>query len=255
MNNTVAIILSLTLPCLATTLGAALIFFFKKESRLLNLLTIGLASGIMLSASFWSLLVPSLEYSKAYFENHAFIPVTFGFLFGTGFMTILDLVSAKIITKTNKNSQKIRAFKIFSAITIHNVPEGLSVGFAIGTAAATNSAVVGAFMFAVGIAIQNFPEGLATALPIYSCITNKHKSFWLAFLSGIVEPLFAVLGYFLSTTISYLLPWLLSFSAGAMIYVIVEELLPEINTKNKSSCGIWAFVVGFIIMMMLDICL
>ena len=255
MNHSVIITLSLTLPCLATTLGAALIFFFKKESRLLSLLTIGLASGIMLSASFWSLLVPSLECSKIYWKNLAFIPVVAGFLLGCLFMVLLDLASAKIISKYNKPTNKSRAFKLFSAITIHNIPEGLSVGFAIGTAIMSNSVILGAFMFAIGIAIQNFPEGLATALPICSCISNKSKSFWLAFLSGIVEPLFAIPGFFLSTSISTLLPWLLSFSAGAMIYVIVEELLPEINSKEKFSCGIWAFIVGFIVMMALDICL
>ena len=254
MNQAVIITLSLTLPCLATTLGTLLIFFFKKESRLLNLLTIGFASGIMLSASFWSLLVPSLEFSKKLWGSLSFLPVVFGFLIGAFFMVILDFFSSKMIAR-KRSTDESRAFKLFSAITIHNIPEGLSVGFAIGTAIAANSGVLTSFMFAIGIAIQNFPEGLATALPIYSCIKNTKKSFWFAFLSGVIEPIFAIPGYFLSSHITSLLPWLLSFSAGSMIYVIVEELLPEINTKEKLSCGIWAFVIGFVVMMILDICL
>ena len=110
-------------------------------------------------------------------------------------------------------------------------------------------------MFSVGIALQNFPEGLATALPIFSCIKNTKKAFWLAFLSGIVEPLFAILGYFLATKIISLLPWLLSFSAGTMIYVIIDDLLPEISLKKKNPYGSWAFIVGFVVMMILDLCL
>ena len=254
MNHAVAITLALTLPCLATTLGALTIFFFKKESKLLNLLAIGFASGIMLSASFWSLLVPSLECSGVCWGNLAFIPVSIGFLIGAVFMVFLDFTSLRLISR-NKTEKEACAFKLFAAITVHNIPEGLSVGFAIGTAIATNSAVLGAVMFAIGIAIQNFPEGLATALPIYSCLKNTKRSFWFAFLSGIVEPIFAIVGYYLASSITSMLPWLLSFSAGAMIFVIVEELFPEINTREKLSCGIWSFVVGFVVMMMLDICL
>lgn len=254
MNQTLTIILGFTLPCLMTTLGSALVFFFKKESKIMNMLTIGLASGIMLSASFWSLLNPALENAETSWKNLSFLPVGIGFVFGGVFMLILDCISKKCF-KIGENTGKNRALKLFSAITIHNIPEGLSVGFTIGTAVATQSAPLPAFMFALGIAIQNFPEGLATSLPIYKSIQNKKKAFWLGTLSGVIEPIFAVAGFFLASSIKSLLPWLLSFSAGAMIYVIIEELIPEIHSEEKHTTGICAFIIGFVIMMLLDICL
>lgn len=254
MNQTLAIILGFTLPCLMTTLGSALVFFFKKESKIMNMLTIGLASGIMLSASFWSLLNPALENAETSWKNLSFLPVAIGFVLGGIFMLVLDYISKKCF-KISENTGKNRAFKLFSAITIHNIPEGLSVGFTIGTAVAMQSPPLSAFMFALGIAIQNFPEGLATSLPIYKCIQNKKKAFILGTLSGIVEPIFAIAGFFLASSIKSLLPWLLSFSAGAMIYVIIEELLPEIHNEENHTTGICAFIIGFIIMMLLDICL
>ena len=289
MSELAAIILGFTLPCLMTTLGAVLVFFFRKISKLVDMLTIGLAAGIMLSASIWSLLVPALENAKEMYLDLAFLPVVFGFVLGAIFMVFLDFVANKIFKSQNskkikkteklqilskkdvKNAQKSeknqnsdenlnydtskkRAFKMFTAITIHNIPEGMSVGFAIGTAVALGSPLLSALMFAIGIALQNFPEGLATALPIYTSLQKKGKAFVLATLSGVVEPIFAVAGYFLAAQISSLLPWLLSFSAGAMIYVIIEEMVPEIKTDG-SLWGIWAFVIGFVAMMLLDICL
>lgn len=252
MNQNITISLSFILPCLLTTLGAGLVFFFNKPSKILNTLTIGLASGIMLSASIWSLLLPSLEYSKECWQNLSFIPVTAGFVLGGIFMIFLDFLSAKLF-KNNQSNKK--TFKLFTAITIHNIPEGMAVGFAVGTAVATQSSYLGAFMFALGIALQNFPEGLATTLPLYNSLKNKKKAFFLGTLSGIVEPLFAIAGYFLATIITSLLPWLLSFSAGAMIYVIIEELMPELHENKTSSLGTWSFIIGFVLMMLLDICL
>ncbi len=251
MNQTTATILCFTLPCLMTILGASLIFFFNKPSKLLNVLTIGLASGIMLSASIWSLLLPALDDAEESWGNLSFIPVVIGFLLGTLLMVLLDFISDRFF-KQNTLVEHQKAFKLFTAITIHNIPEGLSVGFAIGTAVSANMPSLSAVMFAFGIALQNFPEGLATALPIQNCLQNRKKAFVFATLSGIVEPLFAIVGFFLATTISSLLPWLLSFSAGAMIYVIVQEMIPEVHTNNK---GTWAFVAGFVLMMLLNICL
>lgn len=255
MNNAVlTVVLGLGLPCLMTTLGALLIFLFNKKSEILNLLTIGLAAGIMLSASIWSLLMPALENAKSEWNDLSIIPIVIGFVLGCLFMVALDFVSNKFF-KENDEKNKKKAYKFFTAITIHNIPEGLSVGFAVGTAIATNSSFLMAIMFSLGIALQNFPEGLATALPIYSAIGSKKRAFGLGFLSGIVEPIFAVIGFFLATTITSLLPWLLAFSGGAMIYVIVEELMPEINSSEYKHLGTWAFVLGFLIMMILDICL
>lgn len=263
-NETLILTLCLTLPCLATTLGATFIFFFNKTSHNLNIITIGLASGIMLSASIWSLLVPAQEESQAIWQSLSFLPVVLGFALGGIFMIILDFLSEKCF-KNDKITEKSRAFTLFSAITVHNIPEGLSVGFAVGTALSTHTNSLSALLFAIGIALQNLPEGLATAIPLNNCLNSRKKSFWLAFLSGIVEPIFAIVGYFLASSLSSLLPWLLSFSAGAMIYVIVEELLPEMHsnegpsdnsiTKTSSRYGIFAFLIGFIVMMILDICL
>ncbi len=282
MNDTALTILGFTLPCLMTTLGAALVFFFKKTSKIVNMLTIGLAAGIMLSASMWSLLVPALENAAQSWGNMAFLPVVLGFILGGLLMLLLDFVSDRLFKKVEKEPktdenlqknykksekngvfcdfpkmqvQKRKAFKMFTAITIHNIPEGLSVGFAIGTASALGTPVLAALMFALGIALQNFPEGLATALPLYTSLGKKTKSFVLATLSGVVEPIFALFGFFLAAYITSLLPWLLSFAAGAMIYVIVEEMIPEIQSDDKSSWGVWSFVIGFVVMMILDICL
>lgn len=254
MNNSLILSLCITLPCLFTTLGATLIFLIRKQSQVLNTITIGLASGIMLSASIWSLLVPAQQDAEVTWSNLSFVPVVFGFALGGLFMVFLDFLSEKTFKKS-KTSEKSRVFTLFTAITVHNIPEGLSVGFAVGTAIATQSALFPALMFAIGIALQNFPEGLATALPLNNCLNNRKKSFFLAFLSGIVEPIFAIIGYFLASSLSLLLPWLLAFSAGAMIYVIIEELLPDMHNNSNSKWGIWMFLIGFITMMILDICL
>lgn len=253
MNSSLTIALCFVLPCLFTTLGALLIFFFNKSSKVLNTITISLASGIMLSASIWSLLVPAQQDSEVSWGRLSFIPVVFGFALGGLFMLFLDLLSEKLF-KNEKNTQKGRTFTLFSAITVHNIPEGLSVGFALGTALATQNGLISALVFAIGIAVQNLPEGLATAIPLNNCLNSRKKSFFLAFLSGIVEPIFAVVGFFLASSISSLLPWLLSLSAGAMIYVIVEELLPQMHDE-KTKWGIWTFLIGFVVMMILDICL
>ncbi len=147
-----------------------------------------------------------------------------------------------------------KALNLFSAITIHNIPEGLAVGFAVGTAILDGTQAFGALMFALGIALQNFPEGLATALPLSTALKSRKKGAFLGILSGIVEPIFAVVGILLSTYIASILPWLLAFAAGSMIFVIIKELLPEID-QSQNTLGTIFFTIGFIIMMLLDICL
>ncbi len=251
MSQTLATILCFTLPCLMTTLGASLIFFFNKPSRILNQITVGLSAGIMLSASIFSLLIPAIENQNTPFGEKTYIPASIGFVLGGIFMIVLDFL-CRILSKNNEN--KAKPVKFFTAMTVHNIPEGLAVGFSIGTAVSTNNFYLAAFMFALGIALQNFPEGLATAIPLQKFTQNRKNSFLLAFLSGIVEPIFAVLGYFLATSITFLLPWLLSFSAGAMIYVVVEELIPELQ-DNKSQLGTFLFVIGFVLMMIMDLAL
>lgn len=234
-----------------TTLGALLIFFFSKPSKSLNIVTIGLSAGIMFSASIWSLLVPAFESAEPKWKNLSFLPVSIGFALGGFFMITLNYFCSHLF---KKNEEIRRPFKFFIAMTIHNIPEGLAVGFAVGTAVATKSAYLSAFMFTLGIALQNFPEGLATALPLQKFLQNRKKSFLLAFLSGVVEPIFAIIGYFLAVELTFLLPWLLSFSAGAMIFVIIEELMPELH-ETKNSFGSILFICGFIVMMILDVCL
>ena len=252
MNTTTALVLAFSLPCLMTTLGALLIFFFKKPSKLVNLISISLASGIMLSASIWSLLLPAIENGKTFWGQKFYIFISISFVFGAFFMIFLDFL-CKNHFKTNKNMQK--PFKFFVAITVHNIPEGLSVGVAMGTAIILDAPIAQALAFAIGIAIQNFPEGLATAIPIQNCIKNERKSFFWAFLSGLVEPLFALLGFFLAKSVSGILYILLSFAAGAMIYIVIEELTPELYENKNGSIGSILFIVGFLTMMLLDICL
>lgn len=234
-----------------TLLGALCVYFLKKPSNFVNMITIGFASGIMLSASIWSLLLPSIEYAEQEYNNIFILPVAVGFLLGGIFMVLLDKLTGHFSNLKNKN----KAFKLFTAVTVHNIPEGLSVGFAFGSAYALTDDYFGAFLIALGIALQNFPEGLAVALPMNKTLQNKHKAFFFGALSGIVEPIFAVIGFFLASKLSFLMPWLLSFSAGAMIYVVVEELLPELHINEKITLGTWAFMFGFVIMMVLDLCL
>ena len=234
-----------------TTLGGSLIFFFNKPSQTISLTTVGLACGIMLSASFWSLLLPSLEQAALSYGQFFVIPVALGLVLGGLFMLILGFVCKKLF-KNEGIPQK--PFKFFAAMTIHNIPEGLSVGIALG-AAAKSGQFATVFLFSLGIALQNFPEGLATALPIQNYLHNRTKSFFFAFLSGVVEPIFALVGYFLAKTATFLLPWLLSLSAGAMIFVIIEELMPELYENKRGSLGPIMFLLGFLIMMILDICL
>lgn len=252
MTSTFAFFICLIFPCLMSTLGAALIFLFNRSSSKANLITNGLSAGIMFSASIWSLLLPAVESSKQSWNNYFFFPIGVGFILGVSFLIFLDFVCSKSI-KHNHNLSK--PIKFFCAMTIHNVPEGLAVGFSIGTALASHSNLMPAVMFAVGIAIQNFPEGFATALPLNKYLKNKTKSFSLAFLSGVVEPIFCLVGYFLAIKITFLLPWVLSFAAGAMIYVVLDDLLPELHENKIKSFGTLMFCVGFLIMFLLDICL
>ena len=252
MSQTLTTILSFLLPCLMTTLGGALIFFFKKPSQTITLVSVGAAGGIMFSSSIWSLLLPAFDQSKLTWGKIFIIPVAAGFVLGGTFMIILDFVCKKAF-KNNEKAQK--PFNFFFAMTIHNIPEGLAVGIALGASTADAGLNNGAFLLSLGIALQNFPEGLATAIPMQNFLKNNKKSFFFAFLSGIVEPIFALVGYFLATIANSILPWLLSLAAGAMIYVIVEELLPEMQENKKSTLGTSMFLLGFLIMMLLDVCL
>ncbi|MBR2375786.1 MAG: ZIP family metal transporter [Clostridia bacterium] len=255
MNHTLMTVLGIGFIFLMTALGASFVYFFKREfSEKLTALLFGFASGIMLAASVWSLLLPAIEQSTGRFP---FIPATVGFLCGGLLIILLAKQMERVKEKSNEDASSLKYMKLFFAVTLHNIPEGLAVGFAFGAASAIGStaAYVTALGLAFGIGIQNFPEGAAVALPLKSTFKSRKKAFFYGAMSGIVEPFFAVLGYFLAAYLQILQPWLLSFAAGAMVFVVAEDLLPESKTERSAflcACGV---MVGFALMMALDVSL
>lgn len=251
MNYVQMTVFSFCIIFVATITGSFFAFAVKKKNiEKINLLSMGFSSGVMLAASVWSLLLPSIELSETANLPEILPPVS-GLLAGALFMTAIG----RLKVFENGKPEAIKPVKLFIAVTVHNVPEGLAVGFSFGAAklAGNDGAYFSALMFAVGIAIQNIPEGAAVSLPFLSVMKNKTKAFLFGALSGLVEPLFAVAGYCLSESLSFLQPYLLAFSAGAMIFVVFDDLLPEKDEKNKIDA--WAIFSGFIIMMALDVCL
>ena len=262
MNAVQVSILSLSLIFLATSLGAAFVFFFRKGlSDKANNLILGFAGGIMVSASFFGLLLPSIDQSKEIFPSFSFLPPIAGFLLGGLILYALDRFVPHL-HKTNgveegRPSSMSSNLKFFLAVTMHNIPEGLAVGFAAGLALQNKgdaSLVYSCLSLALGIAIQNVPEGAAVSIPLFSDGMSKPKSFLFGVLSGIVEPLFGVMGLFLAK-LSVMTPWLLSIACGAMIYVTLDELLPQSKKGGTGHHGIWAFMIGFVVMMALELLL
>lgn len=259
MNALQVAVLSLILIFFATTLGAGSVFFCHKPlSEKANALVLGFSGGIRMAASFFGLLLPSIEQSKER-ESLSFLPPLLGFLLGCVFLFLLDFFVPHFHKITGveegKPSPLNNNLKFFLAVTIHNIPEGLSVGFAAGLARKErgNAAYISSCLsLAIGIAIQNVPEGAAVSLPLYGDGRKKSKGFLFGTLSGLVEPLFGILGLFLAR-LSSLTPWLLSFSAGARRYVILDELLPEARKKGIEHYGLFSFLAGFRIRMALEI--
>lgn len=243
---------------IATTLGSALVFFFKNDiSDRLNAVFLGCASGIMIAASVWSLLIPSIEGAKDY-GRWSFAPATVGFVAGGFFLVFLDKFAARFYGKNGENGVSAdfkKPMKMFFAMTVHNIPEGLAVGFAFGAACGDNAALFSAFGLAFGIAIQNFPEGAAVSLPLKRVAGGNIRAFLFGTGSGAVEPVAAVIGYFLASTLIKAQPWLLAFAAGAMIFVVAEDLIPDAKSESDSHLGTWGVMVGFAIMMALDVAL
>lgn len=261
MNQIQITILGISIIFLATTLGSSLVYFFKNDiSQKTNTLFLGFASGIMIAASIWSLLIPALEKASDYGKFNV-VPVSIGFIFGGLFLVFLDKIIPHLHISTGieegVNSKLKKSTKLFLAVTLHNIPEGLAVGFAYGAARLSNdaSAYISALGLAIGIAIQNFPEGAAIALPMKNETKSNHKAFLYGVGSGVVEPIFAVLGYFLVAFLTYLQPWLLAFAAGAMIFVVAEDLIPDSKMDENPHLGTWALMIGFVIMMVLDVVL
>lgn len=253
-------VIGITIPFIANLLGSAIAFCFEKEpSMRFKSLFLGFASGVMLAASVWSLLLPSIAQSEAAWGRFSFIPAAVGLLVGALFLAFFDkLVSSN--KKLDLESQKTR--KLFVAVTLHNIPEGLAVGLAFGSAWAIGaaSAHFSALGLAIAMGLQNFPEGAAVALPIRSAIKSRSKGFLYGTLSGAVEPIFALVGLFLATVITRFQPWLLAFAAGAMIFIVAEELIPEAKNEDAQgetnvSYGAWGVIIGFTLMMILDVAL
>lgn len=253
------IALGIIVPFIGTTLGAACVLFLKNDLKpKLEIFLNGFASGVMIAASIWSLLLPAIDMA-ADLNHFAFIPAVVGLTIGILFLLVLEELSKKIeckwIQKENEFSHK--NVMLFLAVTLHNIPEGMAVGvvFAGVLAGNENITLVGAYSLAIGIAIQNIPEGAILSLPMRSECKSKRKAFAYGTLSGVVEPIASILTILLTKYIEVLLPYLLSFAAGAMIYVVVEELLPESCPKKQMHLGTIAFAVGFMIMMTLDVAL
>ena len=255
------LVVGLAIPFLGTTLGSAMVFFMKnKMSQKVEKILLGFASGVMIAASIWSLLIPSIDMA----ENQGvvpWIPATIGFLAGMLFLLILDSVIPHLHLESDKpegiKSKLKKTTMMVLAVTLHNIPEGMAVGVTFAGALIGNAgiAMTSAFALAIGIAIQNFPEGAIISMPLKSEGVTKPKAFLYGMFSGIVEPIGAILTILLTNIIVPILPYLLSFAAGAMIYVVVEELIPESQAGEHSNIGTVGVAIGFVIMMILDVAL
>lgn len=232
---------------LMTALGAATVFFFARAvcERAQGAL-LGFAAGVMTAASVWSLILPAIEQTAAEGRLPPFLPAAAGIVLGALLLALLDEFTRQRGGERVTHSD----FLLLSAITLHNIPEGMAVGLAFALAADGES-LAGAFALALGIGVQNFPEGAAVALPVYQAGKSKRRAFWTGVLSGAVEPLFGALVVLAAAGVHALMPWLLSFAAGAMLYVVAEELLPRAGGR-RGTCG---FLVGFLLMMILDVAL
>ena len=249
------------IPFLGTSLGSAVVLFSKGElNQKLQKFLLGFASGVMIAASIWSLLIPSIEMAES--QNIvAWIPATVGFLLGIGFLLLLDSVIPHMHLDSD-NPEGVRSSlskntMLVLAVTLHNIPEGMAVGVTFVGAISDNTGitVAGALALAVGIAIQNFPEGAIISMPLCGEGMSKKKAFICGVLSGVVEPVGGFITILIAGIITPVLPYLLSFAAGAMMYVVIEELIPESQNGEHSNIGTIGAAVGFALMMVLDIAL
>jgi len=255
------LIIGILLPFLGTASGAACVFLMRNAmpGRLQKGLT-GFAAGVMVAASVWSLLIPSIEMTGK-FGFASILPAIVGFLIGILFLLFLDDVVPHQHIESNQSegpkSHISRTAKLFFAVTLHNIPEGMAVGVAIAAAMghSASMSMAGAIALSIGIAIQNFPEGAIVSMPLRSAGNSRKKAFAMGTLSGLVEPIGAVLTVLLASIVIPILPYLLAFAAGAMIYVVVEELIPETQEGKHSNIGTIGFAIGFLLMMTLDVVL
>lgn len=255
------IFMGLLIPFLGTTIGSSMVFLTNnKMNKKIEKLLLGFASGVMIAASIWSLLLPSIDMSKD-MKNASWIPAAVGFMLGIFFLLVLDSVIPHLHLESTKpegikTKLKKTTMMVF-AVTLHNIPEGMAVGVTFAGAMIGNAGITiaGALSLAIGIAIQNFPEGAIISIPLKAEGMSKGKAFIYGMLSGIVEPIGAIVTILLTNMVIPILPYLLSFAAGAMMYVVVEELIPESQAGEHSNIGTIGVAIGFVIMMILDVAL
>ncbi len=255
LNPIIQALLATLFTFLVTALGSGLVFMFKKINK--NILDgmLGIAAGVMIAASFWSLLSPSIDMANN-LNMSVFLVVAGGFLAGGLLLFLGDKITKKI-QGLEKFGAKHRTLMLIISITLHNIPEGLAIGTAFGSTlyGLDGATLMSAWTLAIGIGIQNFPEGTAVSVPLLREGMSKKKAFILGSLSGIVEPIAGVLGALLVLKIRVILPFLLAFAAGAMIYVVIEELIPESQTNENKEMISMCSLIGFTIMMLLDVLL
>ena len=251
------IVFGILIPFFGTMAGSFMVFFMKNEVRnKTSKLLLGFAAGVMVAASIWSLLLPSIEMAR---EDNviAFIPATVGFVLGVVFLLVANYFVGNL--SFSKQIDEATSFRktmmMILAVTLHNIPEGMAVGVIFAGVITKNSLITmaGAFSLAIGIAIQNFPEGAIISMPLRQKGMSKGRAFCWGVLSGVVEPIGAVITILLTNFISRMLPYFLSFAAGAMIYVVVDELIPESQSGDSSYLGIIGVTFGFVLMMILDV--
>ena len=249
-----AVLTALLIPFLGTALGSAFVFFMRKDMpQPLQKLLLGFASGVMVAASVWSLLIPSMDMSGG-----SVVPSVLGLLAGFAFLLLIDYITPHIHADgevEGPRSSLSRTAKLALAVTIHNFPEGMAVGVAIAGAVTADFSMAGALALPLGIAIQNVPEGAIISMPLRAAGNSRWRSFAIGSLSGIVEPIGGALVLLLASAITGIMPYLLAFAAGAMLYVVVEELIPETAEGAHSNLGTVGFALGFALMMALDVLL
>lgn len=258
------IFIGIMIPFVGTLLGAAMVYLLRDNiSGRVQKVLLGFAAGVMTAASVWSLLIPAMDMS-ADMGKLAFIPASIGLLIGFAFLLILDSViphqhiNSDEVEGIQPHNRKIKKSTMLSfAVTLHNVPEGMAVGVTFAGMISGNNdiSMASAYVLALGIAIQNFPEGAIISMPLRSAGMSKNRAFVQGMLSGIVEPIAAFITILLASILTPILPYFLAFAAGAMLYVVVEELIPEANEGAHSNWGTVGYAIGFCIMMILDIAL
>lgn len=255
------VIIGLLLPLFGTMLGSAFVFFMKKEMPILLQKTLlGFASGVMVAASVWSLIIPAMDMSVDA-DRWAVLPVAIGFCLGIAFLLVIDYVTPHLHFDSNTpegpKTHLSRTTMLSLAVTIHNLPEGMAVGVVLAGSLQSGIGIstAAALAMSLGIAIQNIPEGAIISMPMRAEGNSRFKSFVIGSLSGVVEPIGGILVILLASMITPVLPYLLAFAAGAMFYVVIEELIPEASEGTHSNLGTIGFAIGFVLMMVLDVVL